>query len=66
MVKCTHCGYEGPVQEFRYLYNVRLEEKTGNRECPKCFGWVVVDEELGELAASELQNTVPGVPGSQA
>ena len=30
-MKCIHCNYEGPVQEFRYLYNVRLEEKTGNR-----------------------------------
>ena len=60
-MKCIHCEYEGPKESFRYLYNVRLEEGTANRECPKCFGWVMVDEKSGELAASGLQGTVPGV-----
>lgn len=60
-MKCIHCEYEGPKESFRYLYNVRLEEGTANRECPKCFGWVMADEKSGELAAAKLQGTVPGV-----
>ena len=60
-MKCMHCDYDGPASSFRYLYNVRLEEGTANRECPKCFGWVVVDEKTGELAAADLQGKVPGV-----
>jgi len=59
-VKCIHCGYEGPKTSFRYLYNVRLEETTANRECPKCFGWVMSDERTGEAASAELQGKVPG------
>ena len=47
---CIHCGYEGPKTSFRYLYNVRLEESAANRECPKCFGWVMVDERTGEIS----------------
>jgi len=61
-MKCIHCGYEGSVNVFRYLYNVRLEESTSNRECPKCFGWIVVDEIKGEVATEELQGIVPGCP----
>jgi hypothetical protein len=37
-----------------------LEETTANRECPKCFGWVTVDEKTGEAAPAELQGKVPG------
>jgi hypothetical protein len=39
MMKCQHCGYEGPVESFRYLYNLRLDDNDAWRECPKCFGW---------------------------
>ncbi len=59
-MKCIHCGYEGPIESFRYLYNVRLDEPTGNRECPKCFGWVMVDHRTEETAPEELQGKVPG------
>ena len=59
-MKCVHCSYEGPMESFRYLYNVRLDEPTGNRECPQCFGWVMVDHKIEETAADELQGKVPG------
>jgi len=39
---------------------VRLEETTANRECPKCYGWVMADERTGEAALAELQGKVPG------
>lgn len=38
-VKCEHCGHEGPVESFRYLYNIRLSDSDAWRECPKCYGW---------------------------
>ena len=38
-VKCEHCGYEGPLESFDYLYNIRLEDDAHWHECPKCFGW---------------------------
>jgi len=43
-MKCEHCGYEGKKSTFRYLYNTTLDAETANRECPKCFGWIVVNE----------------------
>ncbi|MDY6934123.1 MAG: hypothetical protein SVZ03_07860 [Spirochaetota bacterium] len=60
-MKCLHCDYEGPMESFRYLYNVRIEETTANRECPKCFGWIIVDEVKGEMADASVQGKVPGV-----
>ena len=39
-IKCEHCGHEGPLEAFRYLYNIRLDDSGAWRECPKCFGWV--------------------------
>ena len=60
LMTCIHCGYEGPKTSFRYLYNVRLEESAANRECPKCFGWVMVDERTGEVAPADVQGKVPG------
>ena len=59
-MKCVHCGHEGPKESFRYLYNVRMDEPTVNRECPACFKWVTVDEERGDAAVDELQGIVPG------
>jgi len=38
-IKCEHCGYEGAVGSFRYLYNIRPSDNAAWRECPKCFGW---------------------------
>lgn len=38
-MKCEHCDYEGPVESFRYLYDIRLDDSDAWRECPKCFGW---------------------------
>ena len=62
-MKCIHCGYEGPKNSFRYLYNVRMEEATANRECPECFGWIMSNERTGELAEASLQGKVPGAIG---
>ncbi len=55
MVKCESCGYEGVKSEFRYLYNTTLDAETAYRECPKCYGRVVVNELEEEREEKALQ-----------
>ncbi len=43
-MKCQHCGYEGLKGTFRYLYSTTPDAPIAYRECPKCFGWVQIDE----------------------
>ncbi len=48
-IKCEHCGHEGDHTTFAYMYNTRLQDPSPYRECPKCFGWNLVDQTTGEI-----------------
>ncbi|MDY6856544.1 MAG: hypothetical protein SWO11_17940 [Thermodesulfobacteriota bacterium] len=50
-MKCLECGFEAAKEEFRYLYNARIDASISMRQCPKCQAWLSCDEmkeELGE------------------
>jgi len=47
-MKCTECGHEAPVKDFRYLYNARIDASISMRQCPNCEAWLAVDELVGE------------------
>ena len=46
-MKCTECGNDAPLQDFRYLYNARIDASISIRQCTKCEAWVAVDELKG-------------------
>lgn len=48
-MKCTECGHEAPVKEFRYLYNARIDAPISIRQCTQCQAWVAVDELTGTV-----------------
>ena len=47
-MKCTECGNEAPKDEFRYLYNARIDASISMRQCPKCEEVLAIDELNGE------------------
>ena len=49
-MKCIECGYDAPVQDFRYLYNARIDASISIRQCTKCEAWLAVDELEGVVA----------------
>lgn len=55
-MKCSACGYEAPVSEFRYLYNPKIDDSLTLRQCPKCMEWIGVDE----LKAEAVRIVKPG------
>lgn len=55
-MKCVQCGFEGPVAEFYYLYNARIDASMSMRECPKCHEWNAVDE----IKETAIQVVEPG------
>jgi len=71
-VKCEHCGHDGPLETFRYLYNIRLDDSDAWRECPKCFGWVLYNAMTDKVDSfDDLAKSYPvhsdqgvGVPAS--
>ncbi len=46
-MKCIECGNEAPLQDFRYLYNARIDASISIRQCVKCEEWLAVDELKG-------------------
>ncbi len=48
-MKCSECGHEAPVKEFRYLYNARIDASISIRQCMKCEKWLAVDEMTGAV-----------------
>ena len=48
-MKCTECGNEAPRNDFRYLYNARIDASISMRQCPKCEEVLAVDELSGEV-----------------
>lgn len=71
-MKCDKCGFDSDKNQFRYLYNVKIDESISYRECPKCYTYVECDELAeerrtdGKGAGSQLENYVPGLSGEQA
>lgn len=55
-MKCSECGYEATLGDFRYLYNARIDASISLRQCPKCQTWLATDE----LAAEAVQKVGPG------
>ena len=55
-MKCSECGHEAPVSEFRYLYNARIDASVSMRQCPKCQEWLAINELKGEA----MQKVAPG------
>jgi hypothetical protein len=35
-MKCIECNFEGPVDKFHYLYNVRIYASLSMFQCPNC------------------------------
>ena len=58
-MKCTECGCEGPVSQFRYLYNARIDASISLRQCPECQAWLAVDELKGEARQRVGPGEVP-------
>lgn len=52
-MKCGKCGFESDKNEFRYLYNVKIDESISSRECPKCYSYVECDELAEEKRLEE-------------
>ncbi len=52
-MKCTECAHEAELDDFRYLYNPRIDSSISLRQCPGCHRRVKVDESsqtvLGKL-----------------
>ena len=48
-MKCTECGLEAPKNEFRYLYNARIDAPISMGQCPNCEEVLAVDEMKGEI-----------------
>ena len=46
-MKCMECGNDAPLQDFRYLYNARIDASISIRQCTKCEAWLAVDELKG-------------------
>ncbi|MDA3897783.1 MAG: hypothetical protein PF482_16745 [Desulfobacteraceae bacterium] len=55
-MKCTECGHDAPLQDFRYLYNARIDASISIRQCTKCEKWLAVDELKGVVTKA----VVPG------
>ena len=55
-MKCPECGYDAPLQDFRYLYNARIDSSISIRQCTNCETWLAVDE----LNGTATQTVGPG------
>jgi hypothetical protein len=55
-MKCIECSFEAPLNQFRYLYNARIDASISLRQCPGCQSWLAVDE----LAGAASQKVGPG------
>lgn len=48
-MKCTECGFEAAIKEFRYNYNPRIDASVALRQCPECHAVITVDEQKQEV-----------------
>lgn len=55
-MKCIECSFEAQVDQFRYLYNARIDSSVTLRQCPGCQAWLAVDE----LTGTVQQKVSPG------
>lgn len=56
-MKCSECGHEAPLTEFRYLYNARIDASVSIRQCTSCGVHLAVDE-LKEDVVQTLKDGV--------
>jgi len=54
-MKCTSCGHDGSLADFRYLYNPRVDGSETLRQCTKCSATVMVDELKNEVTMTAPQ-----------
>mgnify|MGYP000982986239 FL=1 len=41
-MKCVECNFEGPINKFRYLYNVQIYASLSMLQCPNCHACLAV------------------------
>ena len=58
-MKCPKCNYEASVDNFRYLYNARIDASISIRQCTNCQQWVAVDELKGEITQMLTEGDAP-------
>ncbi len=58
-MKCTECGFEGALGDFRYLYNARVDASVSIRQCTSCGQQMAVDELKGESVQSLKDGHAP-------
>ena len=58
-MKCTECGNDAPLKDFRYLYNARIDASVSIRQCTSCGTQVVVDELRGETVQTLADGIAP-------
>jgi hypothetical protein len=58
-MKCSECGFEAPLSEFRYLYNARIDASISIRQCKNCEEWLAVDELEGVALEKITGGTAP-------
>ncbi len=58
-MKCTECGHDAPLQDFRYLYNARIDASISIRQCTKCEEWLAIDEMNGMVTQKIADGEAP-------
>jgi len=58
-MKCIECGYDAPLESFRYLYNARIDASISIRQCTNCEEWLAVDELKGVVTQKITQGDAP-------
>lgn len=52
MPQCPECGHNGPISDFRYLYNPKIDDSVSLRQCTKCSATLMLDEKTLEVVQS--------------
>jgi len=47
-MQCCECNHEASTNDFRYLYNARIDSSVSLRQCPNCHEWLAINELKGE------------------
>ncbi len=58
-MKCTECAHEAEIDQFRYLYNARIDSSTSLRQCPGCLSRLMVDEATGSVLRKQEEGEDP-------
>lgn len=58
-MKCTECGHDAPMADFRYLYNARIDASVSIRQCTSCGEQLAVDELKGDAVQTLVNGVAP-------